>query len=388
MHAEIITIGNEILLGEIIDTNSASIAKKLQGIGLPLFYTSTVGDNLDRMIVAIRQGLARSDVVITTGGLGPTVDDMTREAMARATGRVLVFDEVSLAQIEDRFRRWRRGMTDNNRQQAFRPAGSIAIENPVGTAPGFIVEQNGRVAICVPGVPSEMDYLMEHSVLPFLRQRFNLSGIIKSRALKVSGIGESQVDAQVGDLEKLENPAVGLNAHSGIIVIRITASASDEGTADKLIAPVEATVRERLGGLVFGSDQETLEGVVLSELARRGETLAIVESGTGGRLVGKLSLSEHGRTAFTLGKTLAIAGTAQLTELAQQATIEAHADWGLSCVVETNGTEIQLGIGLWNANVNEQWRRGFGGHPALAPEWSANLALDALKRALSATELK
>ena len=388
MHAEIIAIGSEILLGEIIDTNSAAIAKKLQGIGLPLFYTSTVGDNLDRMIAAIQQGLCRSDVVITTGGLGPTVDDLTREAMAQATGRALMFDEVSLSQIEDRFRRWRRAMTDNNRQQASRPAGSIAIENPVGTAPSFIVEQNGRVAISLPGVPSEMDYLMDHSVLPYLRQRFNLTGIIKSRALKVSGIGESQVDAQVGDLEKLENPAVGLNAHSGIIVIRITASATNEAAADSLIAPVEATIRERLGELVFGSDQETLEGVVLAELARRGETLAIVESGTGGRLAGKLSLCEHGKTAFTVGKTIAIATTTDLTELALQAAIDGHADWGLSCVVDTNGKETQLGVGLWNANVNDQWRRGFGGHPALAPEWSANLALDALKRALSATELK
>ena len=388
MHAEIIAIGSEILLGEIIDTNSAAIAKKLQSIGMPLFYTSTVGDNLDRMIAAIQQGLGRSDVVITTGGLGPTVDDLTREAMAQATGRALIFDEVSLAQIEDRFRRWRRTMTENNRQQAFRPAGSIAIENPVGTAPSFIVEQNGRVAISLPGVPSEMDYLMDHSVLPFLRQRFNLTGIIKSRALKVSGIGESQVDAQVGDLEKLENPAVGLNAHSGIIVIRITASATNEDAADSLIAPVEASIRERLGELVFGSDQETLEGVVLAELARRGETLAILESGTGGRLAGKLTLCEHGKTAFTVGKTIAMAITTDLTELALQATIEARADWGLSCVVDTNGKETQLGAGLWNANVNDQWRRGFGGHPALAPEWSANLALDALKRALSATELK
>ena len=128
--------------------------------------------------------------------------------------------------------------------------------------------------------------------------------------------------------------------------------------------------------------------MVLAELARRGETLAILESGTGGRLAGKLTLCEHGKTAFTVGKTIAMAITTDLTELALQATIEARADWGLSCVVDTNGKETQLGAGLWNANVNDQWRRGFGGHPALAPEWSANLALDALKRALSATELK
>ncbi len=388
MHAEIITIGSEILLGEIVDTNSGAIAKKLQTIGMPLFYTSTVGDNLERMVAAIRQGLARSDVVITTGGVGPTVDDLTREAVAQAVGKPLVFDDGLLAQIEQRFKRWGRTMTDNNRQQAFRPEGSLAIENPVGTAPCFIVEQDGRVVISLPGVPREMDYLMDHSVLPFLRQRFKLTGIIKSRALKVSGVGESQVDAQVGDLERLENPTVGLNAHSGIVVIRITATASNEDEADGLIAPIEASVRERLGNLVFGSDGETLEGSVLAELSLRGETLTVVESGTGGRLACKLSLSEQGKAGFVVGKITTQAESTDLVELARLTAAQAQADWGLACVVEESGGEIQLGVGLWNADIRQQWRRGFGGHPALVLEWSANVALDTLKRALSATNQK
>jgi nicotinamide mononucleotide (NMN) deamidase PncC len=233
-----------------------------------------------------------------------------------------------------------------------------------------------------------MEYLLDHAVLPFLRQRFNLTGIIKSRALKVSGAGESQIDAQVGDLEKLKNPAVGLNAHSGVVVIRITATAASEEEADGLIAPVEHTVRERLGKLVFGSDTDTLEGVVLAELATRGETLAVVESGTGGRLAGKLALAEQGKDAFVGGKIVRLTQPADLIELARLASHQAQADWGLACVVEGDGGEIQLGIGLWNAQHREQWRRGFGGHPALAPEWSANVALDALRRTLAAAKHK
>ncbi|MEI7868019.1 MAG: CinA family nicotinamide mononucleotide deamidase-related protein [Candidatus Methylumidiphilus sp.] len=388
MHAEIITIGSEILLGEIIDTNSAAIAKKLQSIGMPLHYTCTVGDDLERMVAVIRQGLARSDVVVTTGGLGPTVDDLTREAVAQAVGKPLVFDESSLAQIEDRFRRWGRTMTDNNRKQAYRPEGSTAMENPVGTAPCFIVGQDGRVVISLPGVPREMEYLMDHAVLPFLRQRFKLTGTIKSRALKVSGAGEAQVDAQVGDLEKLDNPAVGLNAQSGVVVIRITATAVNEKEADGLIAPVEATVRERLGNLIFGADADTLEGVVLDGLNRRGENLAVIESGTGGRLAGKLSLAGHGRAAFAGGKIIGLAESADLVELARLAAGQAPADWGLACVVDRKDGQIQLGVGLWNDRHSGQWRRGFGGHAALAPEWSSNVALDALRQALSAAEFK
>ena len=155
MHAEIIAIGTEILLGEIVDTNSATIAKKLQSIGLPLHYTSTVGDDMGRIISVLQHALSRSTILITTGGLGPTVDDLTREAIAQATARPLIFDEKLLAQIEERFKRWGRTMTDNNKQQAYRPQDSIPIENPVGTAPSFIVDLGDRVTISLPGVPRD-----------------------------------------------------------------------------------------------------------------------------------------------------------------------------------------------------------------------------------------
>ena len=382
MHAEIIAIGSEILLGEVVDTNSAFIARKLRSIGLPLHYASAVDDHLDRLVAALRQGLARSEVLITTGGLGPTVDDMTREAMALATGRPLVFDAALLEQIEARFRRFGRVMSDNNRRQAYRPEDSIAIENPVGTAPCFIVEAQGHIAISLPGVPCEMEYLMDEAVLPFLRRRFNLVGIVKSRALKIAGVGESQIDEQVGDLEKLENPAVGLNAQAGVIVIRITATAASVAEAEGLIAPVETAIRERVGPLVFGVDAETLEGAVLAELAQRGETLAVLESGTGGRLAGKLASANQGVGAFAEGRILSKLDTLDLADLARRAACEARANWGLACVASGDG----LAVGLWDGRQGYQWRRGFAGHPAQVPEWSANFALDALRKALSADQ--
>ncbi|MDD5035991.1 MAG: molybdopterin-binding protein, partial [Methylococcaceae bacterium] len=354
----------------------------LQTIGMALHYTSTVGDDLQRIVAVIRQGLARSAVVITTGGLGPTVDDLSREAMAQATGRPLVFDPDLLEQIRERFRGWGREMTDNNRRQAHRPKGSIVIENPVGTAPGFIVEENGRVAICLPGVPREMEYLLEHAVLPYLRRRFDLSAIIKSRELKVSGAGEGLIDERVGELEKLENPKVGLNAHGGFVVIRMTAIAGNEAEADRLIEPVEVTIRERLGDLVFGADADTLEGVVLAKLSQRGQTLAVVESGVGGRLAGKLAEADRGMGAFAGGRVMALPESADLIAVARQAASQVEADWGLACIIETVGRKIRFGIGLWNIAHSQQWRRGFATHPALAPEWSSNLALDALRKSL------
>lgn len=382
MNAEIVAIGTEILLGELVDTNSATIAKKLQSIGMPLHYTSTVGDHPERIVSVLKHALARSDVLITTGGLGPTVDDMTREAMAQATGRRLIFDEALVRQIEERFKRWGRTMSENNKQQAYRPEGSLVIENPVGTAPCFIVDLGEHVAISLPGVPREMEYLMDNAVLPYLRERFSLSGIIKSRELKVSGTGESLVDEQVGDLEKLQNPIVGLNAKSGIILIRITASAEDEASADALIADVEWMARDRLGDLIFGADSDTLEGVVLQALAARHETLAVVESGTGGRLGGKLAEAEArlGQGTFKGGQVRPAAQAGQLVILAQAAAQEAQTNWGLACLVEKKDKDLMVSVGVWGPTGQEEWQRGFGSHPALAPEWTANMALDTLRK--------
>ena len=267
-------------------------------IGLNLFYTTTVGDNLQRIAEVLRYSLQRSDVVITTGGLGPTVDDMTRDAVALATDRALVLDEKLLEEIACFFARRSFKMTENNRKQACLPEGARVIHNPVGTAPSFAVEHDGHVIISLPGVPHEMQYLMEHEVLPYLRARFGLKGIIKSRILRTCGIGESLIDAQIGDLMQLSNPTVGTAAHPGQTDVRITVKAESEVEAERLIAPVEAELRARIGEYVFGLDKQTLSDAVSELLASKGLKLAIAETITQGELAQRLSSASQGAAAF------------------------------------------------------------------------------------------
>jgi nicotinamide-nucleotide amidase len=294
MNAEIVSIGTELLLGEIVDTNSAHIARNLRDIGLNLFFTTTVGDNEARITSALNTALDRADIIITTGGLGPTVDDVTRQAVAAATGRKLVFQQTLLDQIADRFARFGSRMSENNRQQAYIPEGAIPIENPVGTAPCFIVESERGVVISLPGVPREMKFLLDTAVLPYLREHFHLTSIIKARVLRTAGIGESLIDEVITDLMKLANPTVGLAAHIGQTDIRITAKADDIDTANSMIAEVEAQVRERLGDYIFGIDKEKLEQVLVDELHRNNMKLAISETGLGSNLASRIRQIEGG----------------------------------------------------------------------------------------------
>ena len=228
MKAEIIAVGTELLLGQIVDTNSAHIAQQLTTIGLDLHFKSTVGDNLERIKSTLRNALNRSDIIITTGGIGPTLDDLTREAVAEVLGKPLVFHQELFDQLSDFFTRQGRTVSPNNRKQVYIPEGAIPIENPVGTAPGFIAELEGKAIITVPGVPHEMHYFMEHSVLPYLREKLGIHEVIISRVLKLTGIGESLVDERLKDLiEQGTNPTIGLLAHTQIaeIHVRLTAKA-------------------------------------------------------------------------------------------------------------------------------------------------------------------
>jgi competence/damage-inducible protein CinA-like protein len=282
MNAELVSIGTEILLGEITDTNSGYIARQLRDIGVNVFYFTSVGDNLQRITQTLQTALQRSDLVITTGGVGPTVDDMTRDGAAAATGRPLVFHQHLLDQIAERFQKFGVAMSENNRRQAYAPEGAILIENPVGTAPCFIVEGEKSTLISLPGVPREMKYLLEKSVLPYLRTRMGLPAIIKARILHTAGIGESMVDDAIPDLMRLENPTVGLAAHSGQTDIRLTVRANHEAEADALLAPLEAEVRARLGRYIFGVDGEKLPDVIGRYLRDTGHRLTLIEAGTGG----------------------------------------------------------------------------------------------------------
>ena len=284
LRAEIVSIGEELLSGDtnIVDTNSIYITKQLRSIGLRVLFKTTVGDNEQLITDVLKLALSRAEVVITTGGLGPTVDDMTRQAVANAVGRKLEFRQELLDDIAAKFARFNSRMSENNRIQAMIPEGAIVVDNPVGTAPSFIVEQDGHTIVSLPGVPREMKFLMEESIMPYLREKVGVVGIIKNRVIRTAGIGESLVDEKVGDLEKLENPVVGLAAHSGQTDIRIAARAATEAEADVLIAEVEAEVRKRLGSFIFGVDQDSLESAFVTAAKGAGATIGVVEVGTQG----------------------------------------------------------------------------------------------------------
>lgn len=290
MNAEIIAIGSELLLGQLVDTNTSSIAKHLAENGLELVQATAVGDDLDRIKKVVQEASRRSAIIITTGGIGPTEDDLTREAVAEVFDRPLEFQPHLMEQIEALFKRRGFRMSENNRKQACIPRGALPIENPKGTAPGFIVEYPGGVLISLPGVPFEMEYLMTTSVLPYLRRRFQLKQqIIKYKVLRACGLGESAIGLQIKDLmQRDQNPSVGTLASIGDIRIRITAKADSPAEASRLIEEMERKIRERLGVLIYGVDEETLQGKVTHELERKDLTLSLVETFTGGILAQKL----------------------------------------------------------------------------------------------------
>lgn len=386
MHAEIVTTGTELLLGLIADTNSVYIARRLREIGLDLYYITSAGDNRERVAEVIETALNRSDIVITTGGLGPTVGDITREAVAQATGRELVFDPQLLASIEAYFKKRGRQMSENNRRQARIPAGAIPIENPVGTAPAFIVQDPRGIVISLPGVPREMEYLMTNAVIPYLRDKLGLGRVIKTRILKTCCIGESDLDARIADLEQSANPTVGLAAHPGQCEIRITAKADDEATADAMLDDIEARIRERIGDYIYGTDGDDLATVLLDTLRRRGLSIAAAEVGVGGLVSSWLTAADPQGEVFRGGWVLPIRhswtlggeGTVPLDDrqeslrLANAVCTVTGADVGLA--VMNVGPEQTHMVAVHEDRVHRQ-TIPFRGHGSRSNAWTASLAL-------------
>ena len=302
MNAEIVTIGTELLLGQIVDTNAAYMAQALNSIGVSVLYKTTVGDNTSRMREVLTRALERADIVITSGGLGPTEDDLTRNIAAEVTGRRLVLHEELLKQIKNLFleREWK--FKPNNKRQAYIPEGAIPIENPQGTAPGYIIDAKQGILISIPGVPREMKYLMQHAVLPYLKKKVGKTQIITYKVLKICGLGESDVDHRISDLIQISsNPSIGLLAHSGQIDIRITAEADTPQHADTLISVLEEKIRERLPHQIFGSDKETQETVIVQLLREHNLSLAIAEMNTGGHIGQRLVTVPDSYDAFRGG---------------------------------------------------------------------------------------
>ena len=285
-NAEIVAIGTELLLGEITDTNSVFLARQLRDSGVNVFFMTTVGDNLNRITDAISAAMDRAEIVITTGGLGPTVDDMTRQAVADAVRRPLEFHQSLYDTIVERFHGFGVTMTENNRQQAFLPQCATLIENPVGTAPSFVAESERGVVISLPGVPREMKYLMTESVVPYLLRKYDL-GIIVARTLRTAGIGESSLDDKIGtDILSEWNPSVGLAAHHGCVDVRITAKADSRANAEALLDEMQARLHERIGDDIFGVDDVTLEDVVWDQLRRSKLKVHVTEAGLPGVISG------------------------------------------------------------------------------------------------------
>jgi len=311
VQAELVAIGSELLLGQIIDTNTSFIAKRLAEIGVEVVRTATVGDSLERMESVLRDAIRRSQIVITTGGIGPTEDDLTRIAIANVTGRPLAFQPHLMEQIRALIERRGFKMAENNRVQAFIPEGSIAIENPKGTAPGFIVEGDGFCTATLPGVPSEMQFLLDTTVIPYLRTRFGLTReVLRYKVLRACGLGESAIGLQIKDLMKeSKNPIVGTLAAIGDVRIRIAARADSPEEAETLIGNMESEIRRRLGILIYGVDDETLQGNTAALLARNAIRLAVVETFTGGAIAARFSGT--GSPAFFQGIVLPTAEAQQ-----------------------------------------------------------------------------
>ncbi len=302
MNAEIITAGTELLLGHILDTNSLYLSRKLAEIGVNVHFKTSVGDNVLRLKEAVSVAASRADIILITGGLGPTVDDVTREAVSFFTGRKLVADKNAMAKIEEFFRGRGIKMPENNRIQAHIPEGSVIIENERGTAPGFIVEHNSKMIAAMPGVPSEMRPMMENAVMPYITRKYGIGGvIIKTRTIKVADMGESVLDEKIRDLfETSKNPSIGVYAHQTEIEVKITAKADSAAEADGMTARLAAMIKERLGLNAYGEDADTLESLAASELVKRKWTISTAESCTAGLLSYKLT-NVAGSSAYFMG---------------------------------------------------------------------------------------
>jgi nicotinamide-nucleotide amidase len=394
MRAEIVTTGTELLLGQIDDTNATYLARQLRDLGIDIYFRTTVGDNQSRIVQVLEQALERADLVITTGGLGPTVDDVTRDAVAQVTGRALVLHEDLLAQIEAFFAQVGATMSENNRRQAYLPQDCIPIENPVGTAPSFAVETDRGTIISLPGVPSEMRYLMGAAVIPYLQRCLGRREVLVTRVLRTVALGESRIDETIADLETSANPTVGLSAHPGQTDIRIVAKAATEAEAQALVNDFEGKIRQRLGAAIYATDDAKLEAVLASLLEERGATLAVAETLTMGDLTRRLSPHpEVLRGGLVSGEALGLArllnleakdldGEMGAATLARAVRRRWDASYGLAVVGDA---EERAWVGVAGNQDGEavdvrglRWH----GRDRRARVWTTTVALEFLRRLL------
>ncbi len=290
MKAEIISTGTELLLGQIVNTNAQYLAKKLNELGIDVLYQSTVGDNPGRMAAVIAHALERSDVIVTTGGLGPTLGDITKEVTAQLLNRNMYLHKHSEKRIRQHFASRNMVMPDSNLRQAMMPEGAIVIDNERGTAPGVILAVSGKTIIHLPGPPREMEWMFEFAIVPYLRQCFGPQPVILSRVLRTFGVGESALEEKIRDFILAQNnPTIALLARNGEIHLRLTAKGQNEAEASERIAGLEQALRQRIDAAIFGTDDETLELAAGRKLSQNGLTIALAESCTGGLVSNRLT---------------------------------------------------------------------------------------------------
>jgi len=349
LRGEILSIGTELLLGQIVDTNASYLAERLAGLGIASYYRDTVGDNNERLDGTLRLAASRTDVIVCTGGLGPTADDITSAAIARVFDAPLEMNEEGKRHIESFFTRFARPLADKQYKQAMLPRGSTIVPNPVGTAPGFILDKGGKTVIALPGPPHEMQPMWRDTVEPYLRR---LSGeVIFSRTLRFCGIGEAALETDLQDLMENSNPTVAPYAKLAEVHIRLTAKAGSEEEALQVIGPVEEEIRRRAGRYLYGVDDETLEVVIGNLLRAQGQTLAVAESCTGGLLGGRIT-NVPGSSDYFLGgvisysnnlkESLLDVSAAMLTEHGAVSEETAHAM--AEGIVHATGASLGLAI--------------------------------------------
>jgi nicotinamide-nucleotide amidase len=350
MKSEIVAVGTELLLGNIVNTNAQYLSQKLADLGIDVFYHVAVGDNLQRLSDTIKTSLERADLVITSGGLGPTVDDLTKEGVADALGLKLLPHEASIKKIEGMFKALGRPMTENNLKQGYIPEGAAILENDNGTAPGVLIEKNGKIVIMLPGPPKELYPMFEDKVLPYLRTKVHST--IRSRMLRVIGVGESAVEDMLKEIFRTQtNPTIAPYAKDAEVHLRITAKSDTIDEADRLIDQMEERVKAILGENIYGYDDESLEYVVLKLLIENNLTLSLAESCTGG-LIGSRLTDVPGASASLMCGIISYSNESKIKILGvKESTINSYGAVSSQTAEEMaagakriNGTDIGLSI--------------------------------------------
>lgn len=323
--AEILCVGTELLLGEVVNTNAAFLSTRLAELGISVYRHTVVGDNVERLKAALRDGFERADLIIMTGGLGPTYDDMTKECVAEYFGRKMLLDEESLKRIQGYFAATCRNMTKNNEKQAYMPEGAVVFKNDNGTAPGLAISgDDGKTAILLPGPPREVYPMFEDSVVPFLKER--RKNTLVSKNLNIFGLGESATEEILKDMMKnATNPTIAPYAKEGEVRLRVTAMAESEGEAARMCdATIAEIMASEVGAYIYGIDAGSIEEALVSSLREKGMTIATAESCTGG-LIGERITAISGASAVYLGGFVTYTNEAKMKLIGVRAeTLDAH----------------------------------------------------------------